>query len=503
MTTSFLPIWIVDVGGAVLMIVISIYCVRYAARLRKRDPHNIVWAYLLWVSLALSLFAFSRSVGHIAKQMLILLDQREVWEVLRPYSGSINTLTFMVVGALTLFFERTWTVYQGMLRDRQALQHAHSDLLFLNQNLEQMVSERTAALALSEARYRSIFEASKDMIVTAEPDGRILDLNPAGYDMLGLQPGALPPDCRFPDFITDPQRWQTLQNDIHRQGFISSVELDLSTADGNRLRALLSGSIAGSGDDTIHFLVKDIEQQRLIREQMAQADKLASIGELSAGIAHEINNPMGIILGYTQLMLRQESTDSQRRDDLRTVEKHVRHCKSIVEDLLSFARTSQPKKELLDIREIIDDVLHFIRQHAKPERIRIETEYDHQLGPLLLDEKKIKQVLINLIMNAVHAIAGEGAIRVCTRMNPKTHQAEISIQDTGGGIEPQHMARIFDPFFTTKPTGQGTGLGLSVSYGIIKNHGGDIDVESTAGQGSIFTVHLPIPLTAAAAAYGR
>jgi two-component system, NtrC family, sensor kinase len=229
--------------------------------------------------------------------------------------------------------------------------------------------------------------------------------------MLGLQPGALPPDCRFPDFITDPQRWQTLQNDIHRQGFISSVELDLSTADGNRLRALLSGSIAGSGDDTIHFLVKDIEQQRLIREQMAQADKLASIGELSAGIAHEINNPLGIILGYTQLMLRQESTDSQRRDDLRTVEKHVRHCKSIVEDLLSFARTSQPKKELLDIREIIDDVLHFIRQHAKPERIRIETEYDHQLGPLLLDEKKIKQVLINLIMNAVHAIAGEGAIR--------------------------------------------------------------------------------------------
>jgi two-component system, NtrC family, sensor kinase len=124
------------------------------------------------------------------------------------------------------------------------------------------------------------------------------------------------------------------------------------------------------------------------------------------------------------------------------------------------------------------------------------------LGPLLLDDKKIKQVLINLIMNAVHAIAGEGKIMVHTRMNRKTQQAQIVIQDTGAGIEHQNIARIFDPFFTTKPTGKGTGLGLSVSYGIIKNHGGDIDVESTPGIGSVFTVHLPIPVTASAA-YGR
>ena len=503
MTITYLPIWLIDVGGAMALIILSMYCVHYASRLRRRDPHNIVWAYLLWVSLALSLFAVSRSVGHIVKQMLILLDHREYWELLRPYSGAINSLAFMVVGALTLFFERTWTVYRGMVRDRQALQRAHGDLLFLNQNLEGLIHERTAALSLSEARYRSIFEASKDMILTAEPDGRILDLNPAGFEMLGLPPGALPEDCRFHDFISDPQKWRSICDDICRQGFISSTELDLKTGDSNRLRVLLSGSMAGRGNNTIHFLVKDIEQQRLIREQMAQADKLASIGELSAGIAHEINNPLGIMLGYTQLMLRQESNGSQRREDLRTVEKHVRHCKAIVEDLLSFARTSQPKKELLDVREIIDDVLHFIRQHANPERIRLETNYDYRLAPLLLDEKKIKQVLINLIMNAVHAISGEGTITVRTGMNRKTQQAIISVEDTGSGIAPQNLARIFDPFFTTKPTGQGTGLGLSVSYGIIKNHGGDIKVASTPGQGSTFTVSLPIPVTIAAADSGR
>jgi PAS domain S-box-containing protein len=494
MTVTYLPIWIVDVGGAVLMIVLSMLCVRYAARLRRREPHNIVWAYLLWVSLALAVFAVSRSVGHIVKQMLILADQQSVWAILRPYSGSINSLTFIMVGALTLFFERTWTVYQGMERDRHALQNAHGDLLFLNQNLEALIEERTAALKLSEARYRSIFEASKDMIVTVDRDGHIRDLNPAGYEMLGLPRGAVPRERRFADFISDPRKWSELNEEIRRQGFSTSTELDLHDTDGGKSRVLLSGGTTGG--DTIHFLVKDIEQQRQIREQMVQADKLASIGELSAGIAHEINNPLGIILGYTQLMLRQEKEDGQRREDLRTVEKHVRHCKSIVEDLLSFARTSQPKKELIDVRTVIDDVLHLIRQHAKPERIQLHSDYDRRIGPLLLDEKKIKQVLINLIMNAVHAIVGDGRITVRTGSDSGKGMATISIADTGCGIDPHNLARIFDPFFTTKPTGQGTGLGLSVSYGIVKNHGGDITVQSLPGRGSTFTVHLPIPAPA-------
>jgi two-component system, NtrC family, sensor kinase len=243
----------------------------------------------------------------------------------------------------------------------------------------------------------------------------------------------------------------------------------------------------------IHFMVKDIEQQHLMREQMAQADKLASIGELSSGIAHEINNPLGIILGYTQLMLRNEPVASDRAPDLKTIEKQVRHCKSIVEDLLNFARMSAPKKEMCDIHKIIDDVIHFIRQHSKLDGIEIHTAYDRQIGSLLLDSKKISQVLINLLMNATYAIGRKGAITVVTAVSEGGRQAGIQVQDTGAGIQPKDLARIFDPFFTTKPTGQGTGLGLSVSYGIIKNHGGDIRVESTPGRGATFTILLPIP----------
>ncbi|MBI5064343.1 MAG: PAS domain S-box protein, partial [Desulfatitalea sp.] len=403
MSITFLPIWIVDVGGSVLMIVLAFLCVWYALRLRRRDAQNIVWAYLLWVCLALALFAGSRSVGHIAKQMLIISGHQSTWALIKPYSGAINSFAFIMVGAVTLFFERTWTLYESIVQGRAALEVAHGELSHLNQNLERLVDERSKALARSEHKYQRIFRESKDMLLVTDRGGRIQDLNPAGQMLLGLDaasPGNLSGGC-FADFLS-LEDWQTITRSIAAQGFISSAEMDLKTGDGGRRRVLLSGGlVAGeSQPDTLHFLVKDIEQQHIAREQMAQADKLASIGAFSSGIAHEINNPLGIILGYTQLMLRSEEKESHRAADLKTIEKQVRHCKSIVEDLLNFARTSAPKKELCDIQAVIEEVLHFFRQHAKLERIHIETNYDARISRLLLDEKKIKQVLLNLLMNA-------------------------------------------------------------------------------------------------------
>jgi len=494
MNVTFLPIWIVDVGGAVLMIMLSFMCVRYAVRLRRRDPQNIIWAYLLWVSVALALFAISRSVGHILKQLLIISGQQQQWETLKPFSGAINSFAFMMVAAVTLFFERTWTLYQSIAQGRQALQVAHGQLLHLNQNLENRVEERTRALALSEHKYRRIFEDSKDMILLTRADGRILDINPAGKTMLAYADMQVP--ANFATYFMHAAEWQTVMGAIARYGFISSAEVDLKTGESGRKRVLLSGSMTGGADgepDSMHFLVKDIEQQHMMREQMVQADKLASIGELSSGIAHEINNPLGIILGYTQLLLRNEEKDSARAADLKTIEKQVRHCKSIVGDLLNFARTSAPKKEMCDIHIIIDDVLHFIQQHSKLEGIRIETQYDRKMGPLLVDEKKIKQVFINLLMNAQYAVGTKGTIGIDTELTSDGRRALIRVRDSGRGIDIKDQARIFDPFFTTKPTGQGTGLGLSVSYGIIKNHGGDIRVDSSPGQGAVFTLTFPVP----------
>jgi signal transduction histidine kinase len=336
------------------------------------------------------------------------------------------------------------------------------------------------------------------MILVTRKDGRIVNINPAGINMIMVnleQVDAAVETKSFQDFLSGPDDWNAISRQIEDRGFISSEEFDLLLKNGTRRRVLLSGSLAKSPSEdgeTIHFLIKDIEQRRLMQRQMAQADKLASIGELSSGIAHEINNPLGIILGYTQLLLRGENHQSDRFNDLKTIEKHVQSCKAIVEDLLNFARTSSPQKANLDIRTVIDEVIGFVRHHSNLENIQIETDFADALPPARMDEKKIKQVLINLLMNAIHAVDGTGTIRIRTGLNQTTKRISVEVSDTGHGIEKEDLPKIFDPFFTTKPTGEGTGLGLSVSYGIIKGHGGNISVKSTPGHGAAFTLSLPV-----------
>ena len=493
MTVSFFPIFLIDVAGSILMIVFSFLCLRIVTTLRKMDSNNLIWTYLLWVCIGLACFAVSRSAGHILKNIFIISGHKELWAGIRPFSGAVNSVMFIVVAAITLFFERIWKIYQIILKDRQAIEEAHGELLFLNQNLEQIINERTLALQASEFKYRQIFEVSKDMILVTDRDGLVLDLNPAGQKLLGLDNQDTPSSGNpIQDFLEDRRQWHKIEAAIRADGFISSFEVNLKTVTGISKRSLLSGTLArGETGDTLHFLVKDVEERRRMEAQMAQADKLASIGELSSGVAHEINNPLGVILGYTQLLLREEKADAARYPDFKTIEKHARSCKAIVEDLLSFARTSPPKKETLDIHTVIDEVIDFVQPHTGLEKIEIEKQYDRSLPPLVLDQKKIKQVIMNLVMNARHAIGDAGALTVSTRLDADTGNTCVCVKDTGYGIEKKNLSRIFDPFFTTKPTGEGTGLGLSVSYGIVKSHGGDIVVNSEPGRGSEFVISLP------------
>jgi two-component system NtrC family sensor kinase len=496
MTVTSLPIWIIDMIGSVLMIIFSFLCLNLVRSLRTRDRSNVIWTYLFLVCLGLAGFAISRSAGHIVKQILVVSGNESIWSSIRPYSGAINSLMFVFVASVTLFFERIWKIYQQISKDKQALQTVSDELLFLNQNLESLVSERTKELALSEHKYRRIFEVSRDMILVTHPDGTIINMNPAGYKILGYDKGNDSFASKsFADFFVRNSDWYAVKRAIERHAFISNAEVSLKHKEETQIRVLVSGSLDvgfSEKENTIHFLVKDIEQRRLIEEQIAQADKLASIGQLSAGIAHEINNPLGIILGYTQLLIRNETAGTEKYNDLKTIEKHVRNCKSIVEDLLNFARSSKPNQDVIRVDEALDDVINFMQQHAGLEDIKIQKHYQASVPEMLLDEKKIKQVFMNLIMNAKHAVGEKGTLSISTGFNPVDGQVTVKIADSGHGIEKKNLARIFDPFFTTKPTGEGTGLGLSVSYGIIKNHGGDILVESNPGKGSTFTIVLPL-----------
>ena len=492
MIISFFPIYFVDIFGSILMIILSFLCIGVVIELKRSDRYNVIRTYLLWLCFGLAAFAISRSAGHILKQHLLFSDRELVWNAIRPFSGAVNTIMFVFVASITLFFERIWKIHRQVLKDKQALQSAHEELRYLNLNLEDLVAKRTESLAVSENKYRRIFEVSKDMILISKRDGLIVDINPAGYNMLRYDDNVqILKNKRFQDFFPNKIDWETIILAMEQEGFISNYEVNLKRVDGSEMNSLISGSLDNDPEhmeSTFHFLVKDIEQKKIIENQMAQADKLASIGQLSAGIAHGINNPLGIILGYTQLLMRDEDATTERYADLKIIEKHVKNCKLVVEDLLNFARSSTTEKEAIKIHEAVDEVLNFIEHHSEMHNIEIRKDYDKNIPLLLLDDKKIKQVFMNLIMNAKDAIGKSGIISLSTKYDRSKGQVAIKIADTGHGIEKKNLSRIFDPFFTTKPTGEGTGLGLSVSYGIVKNHSGNIFVESKPGKGTTFTV---------------
>jgi two-component system NtrC family sensor kinase len=228
-----------------------------------------------------------------------------------------------------------------------------------------------------------------------------------------------------------------------------------------------------------------------IQAQLIRSEKLASLGELVAGIAHEINNPLTGILVFSSLIIKDSRLDPALKSDLDTVIQETERCATIVKGLLDFARESVPQKSRTSLNEILDASLSLVKNQALFQNISIVLDYSPDIPAILADPHQLEQVFINILLNASHAMSAGGTLRVVTDMAGENSDVTVTIADTGCGIPEENLPKIFDPFFTTKET-SGTGLGLSVSYGIINSHGGTIEVESTVGVGTAFTIHLPI-----------
>ena len=245
---------------------------------------------------------------------------------------------------------------------------------------------------------------------------------------------------------------------------------------------------------------RDAEADRL-NQQLLQAGKLASIGELSAGVAHEINNPLAIILTERQLLLdaaRQAAIadpefQEQFADSMSQIDIQVQRCKRITHNLLRFSRRTQSVIEKVDLNAFLREVVELMEREARTGGIKFFSELDASLPPVLSDPSQLQQVFLNLITNAIDAHDGKpyGSVRITTQSNPDRQMATVKVADAGSGIRPEHLNRIFDPFFTTKPVGKGTGLGLSICFSIIKRLGGSIAVHSELEKGTEFTIGLP------------
>jgi two-component system, NtrC family, sensor kinase len=235
---------------------------------------------------------------------------------------------------------------------------------------------------------------------------------------------------------------------------------------------------------------KDITRDILLQKKLVGQQKLASVGQLAAGVAHEINNPLTTILTTAMLIQEDMDPDDPNYQELETISKETLRCRKIVSSLLDFARQSKPVKAPHDINKIVQESMALTRKQAAFKDVSLEAVLSEQLPMIDIDKDQIQQCLINLALNSIEATDPGGEIRFTSRLVREQEGVEITVSDTGRGMPENMLDRVFEPFFTTK--GSGTGLGLAITHGIIQQHGGSIEVESKPGEGTAFRIHLPI-----------
>ncbi|GAB4389005.1 MAG: hypothetical protein Kow0025_11700 [Thermodesulfovibrionales bacterium] len=249
----------------------------------------------------------------------------------------------------------------------------------------------------------------------------------------------------------------------------------------NKMRDRLAETLA-----SLEGTIKALEDKQA---KLVEAEKLASVGLLASGIAHEINNPLTSVLTFSHLMLEKLPPGDPNRDRLRLMVRETARARNIIRNLQSFGREAAMKPSVIDINCPVKEMVDTLVAQGAFDGIELRTDLREGLPEVKVDSSQIGQVIMNILLNAIHSITPPGRIEVSTRAGDGS--VEVAVSDTGCGIAPEDMGRVFDPFFTTKETGKGTGLGLAVSYGIIKKHGGEIEVRSGVGKGSTFTVRLP------------
>lgn len=370
-----------------------------------------------------------------------------------------------------------------------------------SQSLKKEVDKKTRELKKSEYQYKSLIENANDIIFTVNQQGTIMSINKAGQEffkdtseeIVGTAIGEL---C-----YSEESAYIQLKaiEEVFKTGKSKQITHHITLANKEHwLNTNFTPLIEEDGSiPLILGISRDItmEKKKEKEEQMYQAEKLASMGTLAAGVAHEINNPLAIILGFTDLLLERFSKDSEEYDMLKTMEKQATNAKRVVENLLSFSRYSEYHLEAVDINNSIEAVISIIKNTLKIKDIALKLDFADNLPRVKADAGELQQVFLNILNNAIHAMSKGGTMTISTRLI-ESNQIEIRFADTGHGIKKEHRSKIFDPLFTTKKVGEGTGLGLSVSYGIVTKYGGTITfetktIEESEQTGTTFIITLP------------
>jgi two-component system NtrC family sensor kinase len=388
------------------------------------------------------------------------------------------------IGAVTIGSERVHAFSALELERVEAI----ADLLsFALANAELFESMRRA-----EWRFRTLFRAAPDAVLTVlQTTGRIREANDAVRAVFGLETYQV--IGRTLVELIVPEDRPALEDALARAfaGSQARVEVHVETSAGaTRVVALAANGLPGADPPSALLVGRDMTQEREMRLRLMESDRLAAVGELVAGVAHEVNNPLSSISAFAQLLLRDELTPAHR-ESIEVIRSETMRASQVVKDLLTFARRSDPQREPLDLNGVIARTLRLRQYQFAEASVRVEQELAPELPAVLGDARQLQQVCLNLVTNAVHAMAEKGGGTLTLRSSHAGGNVMLEVIDTGPGINPGARAHIFEPFFTTKGEGEGTGLGLSVSYGIVKAHGGAIEVVESGPGGTTFRVSLP------------
>jgi len=349
---------------------------------------------------------------------------------------------------------------------------------------------------MTEEQFRNIIENSADAIITLNNDDEITSWNRGAEQIFGWKREEIVGESVekiIPEDLLEKQELKCLAFGMHYRGYVSNYETERLNKAGKKVLVNLSESFIRNEKDEIigrSEILRDLTDLKIREEQIQQSERLATVGHMAAGVAHEVGNPLTAISSLVQVCQR-KTDDPFIQDQLKKVRDHIQRITKIVRDLVDFSRPSSLKTEMMNVNEIIKSAVGLLKHDARCRSVTFNMDLSSQIPRNEGVPDHIHQVVVNILLNAVDAMKGMKNAKIDITTWQEENFTKIAIEDIGEGIPDRELNRIFEPFFTTKEVGSGTGLGLSVSHGIITKMGGTIEVESEEGEGTTFILSLP------------
>ncbi|MCP4688447.1 MAG: PAS domain-containing protein, partial [Desulfobacterales bacterium] len=357
----------------------------------------------------------------------------------------------------------------------------------------------------SNALLRNLILSAVDGVIAADKKGRILIFNQAASEVFGYQEEEALNDLDIRDIYPDDGALKVMRKmrseAYGKKGKLRSCQVDVQTKGGEIIPIRLNAAIIYEDDrevGTIGFFHDMREELKMKKElektqiQLLQSEKMASLGKLAAGVAHQLNNPLGGITLFTKIVMEEYDLEDGVKEDLKRILEDAERCRDTVKELLEFARQTKRLMRPHDVNGAISRTLFLLENQTLFQNIEIRKSLDASLPLVLADIQQLGHLFMNIILNAAQAMKGKGKLEINTRLNENGDRIGVEISDTGPGIPLEILPRIFEPFYTTKEEGEGTGLGLSLVYSIVENHGGDVKAISDPGEGTTFIIEFPL-----------